>query len=133
MLFQNFSLWHMFKWNFWKVLQPDLKEHFVAFDMFQRLSCCAQLSSFVSFIVLYFDHVCVFCVLGQPQMVVNQQPVATVAPMPAALPPANDPAWENVKKCKNFLSTLIKLASNQPATTVKNVRLLIQGLIVSFC
>ena len=38
---------------------------------------------------------------------------------------------ENVKKCKNFLSTLLKLAANQPATTVKNVRDLIQGLIVS--
>lgn len=38
---------------------------------------------------------------------------------------------ENVKKCKNFLSTLIKLAANQPDQTVKNVRALIQGLIVS--
>jgi len=38
---------------------------------------------------------------------------------------------ENVKKCKNFLSTLLKLAANQPASTVKSVRDLIQGLIVS--
>ena len=38
---------------------------------------------------------------------------------------------ENVKKCKNFLSTLLKLAANQPASTVKHVRDLIQGLIVS--
>ncbi|CAL1543851.1 unnamed protein product, partial [Lymnaea stagnalis] len=36
---------------------------------------------------------------------------------------------ENVKKCKNFLSTLIKLAANQPDQTVRNVRALIQGLI----
>ena len=38
---------------------------------------------------------------------------------------------ENVKKCKNFLSTLIKLASSQPEATVRSVRDLIQGLIVS--
>lgn len=38
---------------------------------------------------------------------------------------------ENVKKCKNFLSTLIKLAYSQPTETVKNVKALIQGLIVS--
>ncbi|XP_069113010.1 transcription initiation factor TFIID subunit 4-like [Argopecten irradians] len=36
---------------------------------------------------------------------------------------------DNVKKCKNFLSTLLKLASGQPKETVKNVRELIQGLI----
>ena len=47
-----------------------------------------------------------------------------------SVPPANDPMWENVKKCKNFLSTLIKLASNQPPQTVKNVKQLIQGLVV---
>ena len=41
------------------------------------------------------------------------------------------PLLENVKKCKNFLSTLIKLASSQPPETVRNVRDLIQGLIVS--
>ena len=39
---------------------------------------------------------------------------------------------ENVKKCKNFLSTLIKLAHSQPENTVKNVQALIQGLIVSY-
>lgn len=38
---------------------------------------------------------------------------------------------ENVKKCKNFLSTLIRLSHSQPAEVVKNVRALIQGLIVS--
>jgi transcription initiation factor TFIID subunit 4 len=39
--------------------------------------------------------------------------------------------FENVKKCKNFLTTLIKLASSQPKKTVDNVKALIQGLIVS--
>ena len=33
---------------------------------------------------------------------------------------------ENVKKCKNFLSTLIKLAGSQPAETIRNVKDLIQ-------
>lgn len=36
---------------------------------------------------------------------------------------------ENVKKCKNFLSTLINLAGSQPVETVKSVKELIQGLI----
>ena len=44
---------------------------------------------------------------------------------------ANQSTLENVKKCKNFLSTLIKLAASQPQNTVNNVRSLIQGLIVS--
>ena len=57
-------------------------------------------------------------------------PQPFVAPS-MTIPPANDPMWENVKKCKNFLSTLIKLASNQPPQTVKNVKQLIQGLVVS--
>lgn len=35
------------------------------------------------------------------------------------------------KKCKNFLSTLIRLASDQPEHVATNVRNLIQGLIVS--
>ena len=35
-------------------------------------------------------------------------------------------AMENVKKCKNFLSTLIKLAGSQPAETIRNVKDLIQ-------
>ena len=37
-----------------------------------------------------------------------------------------DNAMENVKKCKNFLSTLIKLAGSQPAETIRNVKDLIQ-------
>lgn len=40
---------------------------------------------------------------------------------------------ENVKKCKNFLATLIKLAShNSPSPeTSKNVKALVQDLLVS--
>ena len=34
-------------------------------------------------------------------------------------------------KCKNFLSTLIRLASDQPGQVATNVKNLIQGLIVS--
>ena len=33
------------------------------------------------------------------------------------------------RKCKNFLSTLIRLATDQPAEVAQNVRKLIQGLI----
>lgn len=42
---------------------------------------------------------------------------------------------ENVKKCKNFLATLIKLAShNSPSPeTSKNVKALVQDLLVSLC
>lgn len=36
------------------------------------------------------------------------------------------------KKCKNFLSTLIRLADEQPAAVAKSVRNLIQGIIVSY-
>jgi len=43
---------------------------------------------------------------------------------------ANKDMLDNVRKCKNFLSTLLKLASNQPASTVQNVKALIQGLVV---
>ncbi|XP_019629553.1 PREDICTED: transcription initiation factor TFIID subunit 4-like isoform X2 [Branchiostoma belcheri] len=40
-------------------------------------------------------------------------------------------AIENVKKCKNFLTTLVKLASsgNQPPEVVKNVKELVQNLL----
>lgn len=39
---------------------------------------------------------------------------------------------ENVKKCKNFLSTLIKLASSgkQSSETAANVKELVQNLLV---
>lgn len=53
------------------------------------------------------------------------------AGQPAGNTSPTDPMWENVKKCKNFLSTLIKLAANQPEQVVRNVKQLIQGLIVS--
>ena len=37
---------------------------------------------------------------------------------------------ENVKKCKNFFSTLLRLASQQPAETLNTVKKLIQNLVV---
>ncbi|XP_041376302.1 transcription initiation factor TFIID subunit 4-like [Gigantopelta aegis] len=60
------------------------------------------------------------------QLVGTPQAVTTSASQMGQLPL---PVFENVKKCKNFLSTLIKLASSQPPETVRNVRDLIQGLI----
>ena len=50
---------------------------------------------------------------------------------PPPVPDVNPVMLDNVKKCKNFLSTLIKLAASQPPETVQNVKNLIQGLIVS--
>ncbi|XP_076110194.1 uncharacterized protein LOC143078989 isoform X2 [Mytilus galloprovincialis] len=78
---------------------------------------------------------------AQPPRVVrpNTQPsvtssVPTVVSQPpsasqGSLPGHHQQPLDNVKKCKNFLSTLIKLAEGQPEQTVKNVRELIQGLI----
>lgn len=42
---------------------------------------------------------------------------------------------ENVKKCKNFLSTLIKLATSakQSSQTAANVKDLVKNLLVSVC
>uniref|UniRef100_A0A2C9K2Y9 TAFH domain-containing protein n=1 Tax=Biomphalaria glabrata TaxID=6526 RepID=A0A2C9K2Y9_BIOGL len=63
------------------------------------------------------------------------QPTAVIGPNVSTITTGttagemNKAMLENVKKCKNFLSTLIKLAANQPDQTVKNVRALIQGLI----
>jgi len=37
---------------------------------------------------------------------------------------------ENVKKCKNFFSTLLRLASQQPTETLNRVKKLIQNLVV---
>ncbi|XP_015253571.1 PREDICTED: transcription initiation factor TFIID subunit 4-like [Cyprinodon variegatus] len=67
----------------------------------------------------------------------KQAPVAgAVTPPPAAPPGArvtvvSQEMQENVKKCKNFLSTLIKLAShNSPSPeTSKNVKALVQDLL----
>ena len=38
---------------------------------------------------------------------------------------------EEIKKCKNFLETLIRLSSQQPQQTLENVKKLIKGLLVS--
>ena len=50
-----------------------------------------------------------------------------------ALTTANKRAMDDVNKCKNFLNTLIRLASNgnQPPQTVQNVKDLVKNLIVS--
>ncbi|XP_022107525.1 transcription initiation factor TFIID subunit 4-like [Acanthaster planci] len=66
------------------------------------------------------------CVGGTPG--VGQPVVVGAQPQPI---PMSQSAMENVKKCRNFLTTLIKLASNgnQPAETVKNVKELVQNLI----
>ncbi|CAI9737278.1 transcription initiation factor TFIID subunit 4-like [Octopus vulgaris] len=45
------------------------------------------------------------------------------------LPNQNSNMIDNVRKCKNFMATLLKLASNQRPETIFNVRELIQGLI----
>ncbi|XP_033626133.1 transcription initiation factor TFIID subunit 4-like [Asterias rubens] len=60
--------------------------------------------------------------VGGPALIVGAQPQPI---------PMSQSAMENVKKCRNFLTTLIKLASNgnQPAETVKNVKELVQNLI----
>ena len=55
---------------------------------------------------------------------VNQQSSATT---PSQMSPNTAK-----KKCKNFLSTLIRLASDQPPNVANNVKNLIQGLIVSY-
>uniref|UniRef100_A0A147A428 Transcription initiation factor TFIID subunit n=1 Tax=Fundulus heteroclitus TaxID=8078 RepID=A0A147A428_FUNHE len=68
---------------------------------------------------------------------VKPAPLAAAAtPPPAAAPGSRAPVvsqemQENVKKCKNFLSTLIKLAShNSPSPeTSKNVKALVQDLL----
>ncbi|GLD72256.1 transcription initiation factor TFIID subunit 4-like isoform X2, partial [Lates japonicus] len=61
---------------------------------------------------------------------------AVTTPAPTATPPArvtvvSQEMQENVKKCKNFLATLIKLAShNSPSPdTSKNVKALVQDLL----
>ncbi|XP_038138563.1 transcription initiation factor TFIID subunit 4-like isoform X4 [Cyprinodon tularosa] len=55
---------------------------------------------------------------------------ASIAPAPGA-PVVSQEMQENVKKCKNFLATLIKLAShNSPSPeTSKNVKALVQDLL----
>uniref|UniRef100_UPI00398E7131 transcription initiation factor TFIID subunit 4-like isoform X2 n=1 Tax=Pristiophorus japonicus TaxID=55135 RepID=UPI00398E7131 len=61
---------------------------------------------------------------GTPQRTVQTLAAATGAP-------ASQETMENVKKCKNFLSTLIKLASSgkQSTETAANVKELVQNLL----
>ncbi|KAM9786022.1 transcription initiation factor TFIID subunit 4-like [Neosynchiropus ocellatus] len=66
----------------------------------------------------------------------RQLPGTTVQPgSPGAAPPIPVTAetLENVKKCRNFLSTLIKLASSgkQSAETIANVKQLVKNLLES--
>ncbi|XP_057204747.1 transcription initiation factor TFIID subunit 4-like isoform X2 [Triplophysa rosa] len=68
-----------------------------------------------------------------PQGPLTQMPLApqsAAAPAPGA-PVVSQEMQENVKKCKNFLATLIKLAShNSPSPeTSKNVKALVQDLL----
>lgn len=83
----------------------------------------------------------------QQQQLLNPQPQQQMQGMPTTQPlsistsQANSQASSAApsqmspntakKKCKNFLSTLIKLANDQPEQVATNVRKLIQGLIVS--
>ena len=88
---------------------------------------------------------------GQPQVQMTQQGIQQQQQQTQNMPPtqplsiqttqANSQAASSTpsqmspntakKKCKNFLSTLIKLANDQPEQVATNVRKLIQGLIVS--
>lgn len=54
----------------------------------------------------------------------------TAANSQAASAPSQMSPSTAKKKCKNFLSTLIRLASDQPDNVANNVKALIQGLIV---
>ncbi|XP_039987956.1 transcription initiation factor TFIID subunit 4-like isoform X2 [Xiphias gladius] len=67
---------------------------------------------------------------------VSSTPLTSTTPAPTATPPTivtvvSQEMQENVKKCKNFLATLIKLAShNSPSPeTSKNVKALVQELL----
>ncbi|XP_071317766.1 transcription initiation factor TFIID subunit 4-like isoform X2 [Trachinotus anak] len=67
---------------------------------------------------------------------VSSTPLTSATPTPTATTPArvtvvSQEMQENVKKCKNFLATLIKLAShNSPSPdTSKNVKALVQDLL----
>ncbi|XP_033491116.1 transcription initiation factor TFIID subunit 4-like isoform X1 [Epinephelus lanceolatus] len=67
---------------------------------------------------------------------VPSTPLTSTTPAPTPTPPArvtvvSQEMQENVKKCKNFLATLIKLAShNSPSPdTSKNVKALVQDLL----
>lgn len=68
-----------------------------------------------------------------PQVQVSQPLTiqTTAANAQAATTPSQMSPNTAKKKCKNFLSTLIRLASDQPDQVANNVKNLIQGLIVS--
>ncbi|KAM7397205.1 hypothetical protein PAMP_020197 [Pampus punctatissimus] len=72
----------------------------------------------------------------KPAGVPSTPPMTSMTPAPATTPAArvtvvSQEMQENVKKCKNFLATLIKLAShNSPSPdTSKNVKALVQDLL----
>ncbi|XP_044211826.1 transcription initiation factor TFIID subunit 4-like [Thunnus albacares] len=74
--------------------------------------------------------------VAKPAGVPSTPPMTSTTPAPAATPAArvtvvSQEMQENVKKCKNFLATLIKLAShNSPSPdTSKNVKALVQDLL----
>lgn len=67
---------------------------------------------------------------SQPLQPLTVQTTTANAQAANAAPSQMSPATAK-KKCKNFLSTLIRLASDQPETVATNVKALIQGLIVS--
>lgn len=48
----------------------------------------------------------------------------------SAAPVMSQADVENVKKCKNFFSTLLRLAAAQPAETLATIKRLIQSLLV---
>ncbi|KAM4643236.1 transcription initiation factor TFIID subunit 4-like isoform 3-T4 [Amazona ochrocephala] len=76
---------------------------------------------------------------GQPQLSLPPHTTAQVPAQPQVIPSSPVPGitvvsqemQENVKKCKNFLATLIKLAShNSPSPeTTRNVKALVQDLL----
>lgn len=61
----------------------------------------------------------------QPLTIQTSQANSNAAAAPSQMSPNTAK-----KKCKNFLSTLIRLASDQPEQVATNVKNLIQGLIV---
>merc|ERR1719369_2428154 len=74
-----------------------------------------------------------------PTAPVARQTVAPQPPVPAAAAAAANSSANSMGqqmtpdtakiKCKNFLATLLRLASDQPESVARNVRALIQGLI----
>ncbi|XP_077419141.1 transcription initiation factor TFIID subunit 4 isoform X3 [Vanacampus margaritifer] len=66
-----------------------------------------------------------------PTQVASQPPQTTGIAVASGAPVVSQEMQENVKKCKNFLATLIKLAShNSPSPeTSKNVKSLVQDLL----